>query len=82
LLPKRLSDEWRIPLAIVLHFLDLIFNHNGLIDHVLEIDVIGVEQLELNAIIQLIQEHVVGGKPSPPNEGYLKQPPPVEILSS
>jgi hypothetical protein len=51
---RRLSKEWWFLLAILLHFLDLIFNHDGLIDHVLEIDVIGVEQLKLNDIIQPI----------------------------
>jgi hypothetical protein len=56
---KRLSGEWRLPLAILLHFLILIFNHNGLIDHVPKSDVIGVEQLKLNIIIQPIQEYVL-----------------------
>jgi glycerol-3-phosphate responsive antiterminator len=51
--------EWRFPLAILLHFLDLVLNHNGLISHVLEIGVIGDEQLELNVVIQPIQEHVL-----------------------
>jgi hypothetical protein len=46
-------------LAILLHFLDLVLDHNGIINHVLEIDVIGVEQLELNVIIQPIQEHIM-----------------------
>jgi hypothetical protein len=31
----------------------------GLVDHVLEIDVISVEQLELNIIVQSFQEHVL-----------------------
>jgi hypothetical protein len=53
---RRLPMEWRCPLAILLHLLDLVPNHNGLIDHVLEIGVIGVEQLELNITIQ---EHVL-----------------------
>jgi hypothetical protein len=56
---KRLSVEWWFPLAILLHFLDLVLNHNGLLNHVLEIGIIGVEQLELNIIIQPIQEHVL-----------------------
>jgi hypothetical protein len=51
---RRLSGEWRLPLAILLYFLDLVLNHDRLIDHVLEIDVINVEQLELNVIIQPI----------------------------
>jgi hypothetical protein len=46
-------------LAILLHFLDLVLDHNGIINHVLEINVIGVEQLELNVIIQPIQEHIM-----------------------
>jgi hypothetical protein len=46
--------KWRFLLAIFLHFLDLVLNHNGFIDHVLEIGVIGVEQLELNVIVQPI----------------------------
>jgi hypothetical protein len=50
-----LSMEWHLPLTILLHLLDLVFNNNGLVDHVLEVYVIRVEQLELNIIIQ---EHV------------------------
>jgi hypothetical protein len=51
--------EWHLPFAILLHFLEFAFNNNGLVDHVLEIDVVGVEQLELNIIIQSLQEHVL-----------------------
>jgi hypothetical protein len=50
--PRRLSREWHFPLAILFHFLDLVLNDNGLVDHVLEVGVVGVEQLELNVIIQ------------------------------
>jgi hypothetical protein len=53
-----LSMEWHLPLAI-LHFLELVFNNNGLVNHVLEVCVVSVEQLELNVIIQSIQEHVL-----------------------
>jgi hypothetical protein len=56
--PRRLSREWHFPLAILLNFSDLVFNGNGLVDHVLEVGVVGVEQLELNVIIQPIQEHI------------------------
>jgi hypothetical protein len=45
--------------SILLHFLEYTFNNNGLVDHVLEIDVICVEQLELNIIVQSFQEHVL-----------------------
>jgi hypothetical protein len=54
-----LSMEWHLSLAILLHFLELVFNNNCLIDHVLEVCVVCVEQLELNVIIQSIQEHVL-----------------------
>jgi hypothetical protein len=57
--PRGLSREWHFPLAILLHFSDLVFNDNGLVDHVLEVGVVGVEQLELNVIIQPTQEHIL-----------------------
>jgi hypothetical protein len=41
--PRGLSKEWHFPLAILLHFFDLIFNDNALVDHVLEVGVVGVE---------------------------------------
>jgi hypothetical protein len=43
----------------LLHLSDLVFNNNGLVDHVLEVGILGVKQLELNVIIQPIQEHVM-----------------------
>jgi hypothetical protein len=49
---RGLSREWHLPLAILFHLLYLVFNDNGLVDHVLEVGVVGVEQLELNVIIQ------------------------------
>jgi glycerol-3-phosphate responsive antiterminator len=51
--------ESHLPLAILLRLLDLIFNNNGLVNHVLKVCVIRVEQLELNIIIESIQEHVI-----------------------
>jgi hypothetical protein len=57
--PRGLSREWHFSLVILLHFFDLVFNDNGLVDHVLEVGVVGVEQLELNVIIQPTQEHVL-----------------------
>jgi hypothetical protein len=57
--PGGLSKECYFPLAIFLHFSDLVFNDNGLVDHVLEVGVVGVEHLELNVIIQPTQEHVL-----------------------
>jgi hypothetical protein len=54
-----LSKEWHFPLAILLHFLYLIFNDNGLVDQVLEVSVVSVKQLELNVIIQPTLEHIL-----------------------
>jgi hypothetical protein len=54
-----LSMELHLPLAILLRLLDLVFNNNGLVDHVLEVCIVRVEQLELNIVIQSIQEHVL-----------------------
>jgi hypothetical protein len=56
---RGLSREWHFPLAILLHVSDLVFNDNGLVDHMLEVGVVGVEQLELNVIIQPVQEHIL-----------------------
>jgi hypothetical protein len=44
--------EWHLSFTILLHFLEFVFNNNGTVDHVLKIAVVGVEQLELNVIIQ------------------------------
>jgi hypothetical protein len=57
--PRGLFRKWHFPLAILLHFSDLVFNDNDLVDHVLEVGVVGVEPLELNVIIQPTQEHVL-----------------------
>jgi hypothetical protein len=57
--PRGLSREWHFPLAILLHFSDLVFNNNGLVDHMLEVGIVGVEQLELNIIIEPTQELVL-----------------------
>jgi hypothetical protein len=54
-----LSREWHFPLAILFHFSDLVLNDNGIVNHVLEVSVVGVEQRELNVIIQSTQKHVL-----------------------
>jgi hypothetical protein len=54
-----LPGKWRFSLAILLHFLNFVFNHNGFVANVLEVSIIHVEQLELNVIIQPIREHVL-----------------------
>jgi hypothetical protein len=40
---RALFGEGHFPLAILLHFLYLIFNDNGLVDHMLEVGVVGVK---------------------------------------
>jgi hypothetical protein len=57
--PRGLFREWHFPLVILLHFSDLVFDDNGLVDHVLDVGVVGVEQLELNVFIQPTQEQVL-----------------------
>jgi hypothetical protein len=56
---RGLSREWHLSFVILLHFLEFTFNNNGLVEHVLEIDVVSLEQLELNIIVQSFQEHVL-----------------------
>jgi hypothetical protein len=40
---RGLFREWHFPLAILLHLLYLVFNDNGLVDHVLEVGVVCVK---------------------------------------
>jgi hypothetical protein len=56
---RGLSREWHLPFDILLHFLEFAFNNSGHVDHVLEIDIVSVEQLELNIIVLSFQEHVL-----------------------
>jgi hypothetical protein len=56
---RGLFMERHLPPAILLHLLDLVFNKNGLVHHVLEVCIVRVELLELNIIIQSIQEYVM-----------------------
>jgi hypothetical protein len=51
--------ESYLPIANLFHLLNLVFNNNGLVDHVLEVCIVCVEQLELNIIIQPIDKHVL-----------------------
>jgi hypothetical protein len=53
---QRLSREWCFPLSTLLHFFDLVFDNDSLVDHLLEILVVGIEKLELNLIVEPIQE--------------------------
>jgi hypothetical protein len=46
-------------LAILLHFLYLILDDDGLVSHMLKIWVVGVEQLELDLILETLEKHVL-----------------------
>jgi hypothetical protein len=35
--------KWHLPFAILLHFLEFVFDNDGLVNHVLEIGIVGVE---------------------------------------
>jgi hypothetical protein len=54
-----MPTEWYLPLSILIHLLDLVFNNNGLVGQVLEVYIVRVEQLESNIIIQSIQECIL-----------------------
>jgi hypothetical protein len=54
-----MSGEQHFPLAILLHLFDLVLNNDSLVNHPLEILVVGVEKLELNLIIKSIQEGIL-----------------------
>jgi hypothetical protein len=56
---RGLSRECHLPFSILLHSLEFTLNNNGLVNHVLKIDVISVEQLELNIIVQSFQEDIL-----------------------
>jgi hypothetical protein len=51
--------EQQFPLAILLHLLDFVLNNDSLVDHPLEIFIVGVEKLELNLVIESIQECIL-----------------------
>jgi hypothetical protein len=54
-----LSQERCFPLAILLHLFHLVFDNDSLIDHLLEILVVGIEKLELDVVVEPIQEGIM-----------------------
>jgi hypothetical protein len=46
-------------LTILLHFLQLILDDDGLVNQVLKIWVVSVEQLELDLILETLEKHVL-----------------------
>jgi hypothetical protein len=51
--------ECHLPLVILVHLLQLVFNDNCLIDQVLESIIICIEQLELDVVIESIEKHAL-----------------------
>jgi hypothetical protein len=47
------------PLAIILPLFDLVFNNDSLVNHLVEILIVGIEKLELNLVIEPIQEGIL-----------------------
>jgi hypothetical protein len=54
-----LSLIWHLPLAILFHLLKLVLPNDSLVNHLLEILIVSIEQLELNFIIEPIQECIL-----------------------
>jgi hypothetical protein len=55
MLPRKIH----LAFAILLHFLQLILNDDGLVNQMLKIWVVSVEQLKLDLILETLEEHVL-----------------------
>jgi hypothetical protein len=54
-----LAQKTHLALTILLHFLQLILDDDGLVNQVLKIWVVSVEQLELDLILETLEKHVL-----------------------
>jgi hypothetical protein len=54
-----LAWKTHLALAILFHFFQLILNDYGLVNQVLKIWVVGVEQVELDLILEKLEKHVL-----------------------
>jgi hypothetical protein len=54
-----LAQKTHLALAILLHFLQLILNDDGLVHQMLKICLVGVEKLKLDLILDTLEEHVL-----------------------
>jgi hypothetical protein len=54
-----LAQKIHLALTILLHFLQLILDDDGLVNQVLKIWVVSVEQLELDLILETLEKHVL-----------------------
>jgi hypothetical protein len=54
-----LAQKNHLALAILFHLLCLILNDDGLVNQMLEIWVVGVEELELDLVIETLEECIL-----------------------
>jgi hypothetical protein len=54
-----LAQKTHLALTILLHFLQLILNDDGLINQMLKIGVVSVEQLKLDLVLETLEERVL-----------------------
>jgi hypothetical protein len=54
-----LTKKTHLALAILLHFLYLILNDDGLVNQMLKIWIVGVEQLKLDLILETLKKHAL-----------------------
>jgi hypothetical protein len=54
-----LTGKNHLGLAILPHLFQLLLDHDGLINQMLEVWVVGVEQLKLDVIIETLEKHVL-----------------------
>jgi hypothetical protein len=54
-----LAQENHLMLAIFLHLFRLVFDHDGLVNQMLEIWVVYVKQLKLDLVIETLEKHIV-----------------------
>jgi hypothetical protein len=59
LLPEDCLGNDIFPLSILLHLFDLVFDNDSLVDHPLEILVVGIVKLKLNLTVESIQEGIL-----------------------
>jgi hypothetical protein len=51
-----LAQKTHLTLAILLHFLQLILNDDGLVNRMLKIWIVGAEQLKLDLVLEILEK--------------------------
>jgi hypothetical protein len=54
-----LAQKTHLTLAILLHFLQLILNDDGLVNRMLKIWIVGAEQLKLDLVLEILEKSVL-----------------------